>query len=167
MTETVSPTKLKIFTIWPFTEYVCQLFALYHTIMFSVGAVCPQGTFAMSGDILAFPTWGCYWNLSMWRPQMLLNIRQCRTVLHNKELIIQLKMSVVLGLRNIPIANPLYNEIFMVPLHNFMKSTILMAFVIYVIIPMSWTLTRVFKIFVSSKKKMYKLYAWYYCIIQI
>ena len=68
---------------------------------------------------------------------MLLNIRQCRTVLHNKELIIQLKMSVVLGLRNIPIANPLYNEIFMVPLHNFMKSTILMAFVIYVIIPMS------------------------------
>lgn len=56
---------------------------------------------------------------------------------HNTKLIIQLKMSVVLGLRNIPIANPLCNEICMVPLHNFMKSTILMAFVIYVIIPMS------------------------------
>ena len=135
----------------------------YHNVL-SWG-ILPLGTFAMSGDILAFPTWGCYWNLRMWRPQMLLNILQCRTILHNKKLIIQLKMSVVLGLRNIPIANPLYNEICMVPLHNFMKSTILMAFVIYVIIPMSWTLTRVFKIFVSSKKKMYKLYAWYYCII--
>ena len=89
----------------------------------------------MSEDILAFPTWGCYWHLSMWRPQTLLNILQCRTILHNKELIIQLKMSVVLGLRNI--SNPLYNEICMVPLHNFIKSTILMAFVIYVILPMS------------------------------